>query len=67
MELDSQGLEVLSRAQCLGFMRRRTIGRVVLTVDCLPAAFPVNYALLGEDVVFRSVAGTKLGAAWRRS
>ncbi|MDQ3896833.1 MAG: pyridoxamine 5'-phosphate oxidase family protein [Actinomycetota bacterium] len=23
-------------------MRRRTIGRVVLTVDCLPAAFPVN-------------------------
>ena len=64
MELDPQGLEVLSRPQCLRLLRRRTIGRVVFCVDDLPAAFPVNYALLDDDVVFRSAAGAKLSAAF---
>ena len=63
MDVDRQGLEVLSRDHCLRLMRRRTIGRVVLSVDALPAAFPVNYALLDDDVVFRSGPGTKLSAA----
>ena len=63
MDVDRQGLEVLSRGQCLRLMRRRTIGRVVLSVDALPAAFPVNYALLGDDVVFRSAEGSKFSAA----
>ncbi len=64
MEVGPEGLEVLSRAQCLRLLRRRTIGRVVLTVEGLPAAFPVNYALLDDDVVFRSAAGAKLSAAF---
>ena len=63
MEVDPQGLEVLSRPQCLRLMRRRTIGRVVLSVDSLPAAFPVNYAFLDDDVVFRTASGSKLTAA----
>ena len=63
MDVDPQGLEVLSRPQCLRLLRRRTIGRVVLTVDCLPTAFPVNYAFLDDDIVFRSAAGSKLHAA----
>ena len=63
MEIDAQGLEVPTRGQCLRLLRRRTIGRIVLTVDGFPAAFPVSYALLGDDIVFRSAAGTKLSAA----
>ena len=63
MDVDAQGLEVLSRPECLRLMRRRTIGRVVLSVDSLPAAFPVNYAFLDNDLVFRSAPGTKLSAA----
>ncbi|MGH9264390.1 MAG: pyridoxamine 5'-phosphate oxidase family protein [Acidimicrobiales bacterium] len=63
MDVDALGLEILSRPQCLRLMRRRTIGRVVLTIDGHPAAFPVNFALLDDDVVFRSAAGTKLSAA----
>ena len=39
------------------------MGRVVVNVDGAPAAFPVNFALLDDDVVFRSGPGTKLSAA----
>src|SRR3954471_10971396 len=63
MELDAQGLEVLSPEQCLRLMRRRIIGRVVVDIDGLPSAFPVNFALWDDDVVFRSAAGTKLSVA----
>lgn len=63
MDVDALGLEILSRPQCLRLLRRRTVGRVVLTIDGCPAAFPVNFGLLDDDVVFRSAAGTKLAAA----
>jgi hypothetical protein len=33
----------------------------------LPAVFPVNFCLLGRDVVFRTAPGTKFDAALRRS
>jgi nitroimidazol reductase NimA-like FMN-containing flavoprotein (pyridoxamine 5'-phosphate oxidase superfamily) len=36
---------------------------VVICLDALPAAFPVNFALLDGDVVFRTAPGTKLSAA----
>jgi hypothetical protein len=39
------------------------VGRVVVTDRALPAAFPVNYALLDEDVVFATREGSKLDAA----
>jgi hypothetical protein len=38
-----------------------------VTVGALPAIFPVNYATLEGDVVFRSAPGTKLTAATRNS
>ena len=60
MEVDSTGLQVLSRAECLALLRDSLVGRVVVTDRALPAAFPVNFALLGEDVVFRTTAGSKL-------
>ncbi len=63
MNLDRNGLEVLDRDQSLGLLRDAAIGRVLVTVGALPAAFPVNYALLGDDIVFRTGAGTKLQAA----
>ena len=35
----------------------------IVSVGALPAAFPVNHALLDDDVVIRSAPGTKLSAA----
>ena len=60
---NDNGLIVLSRGQCLRLLRRSRIGRVVVSVGALPAAFPVNFALLDDDIVFRTSAGTKLSAA----
>ncbi len=63
METDRTGLIVLPRGQCLRLLRRSRIGRVVVSIGALPAAFPVNFALLDDDVVFRTAPGTKLSVA----
>ncbi len=60
---DRNGLEVLSREQCLELLQESLVGRVVFTECALPAALPVNFALLDEDVVFRTATGSKLAAA----
>jgi len=63
MDLDRNGMMVLPRGQCLRLLRRTRVGRVVVNVDGVPAAFPVNFALLDDDIVFRTGPGTKLSAA----
>lgn len=67
MELDRHGFETLDRAQCLDLLRTRSVGRVAITVAALPAIFPVAFTMLGDDIVFRSPAGSKLTAAARRA
>src|SRR5258708_34405572 len=57
----------LTREQCLLRLRKGGVGRVAVTLGALPAVFPVSYAMLDEDVVFRTGAGTKLTAAVRRA
>jgi nitroimidazol reductase NimA-like FMN-containing flavoprotein (pyridoxamine 5'-phosphate oxidase superfamily) len=56
-------LVALERDECLRLLGRGGIGRVAVSVDALPAVFPVNYAMLEEDIVFRTGPGTKLDAA----
>ena len=63
MMLDRNGMVTLSREACLRHLGRTGIGRVAVSVGALPAIFPVNYAMRGEDVVFRTAAGTKFAAA----
>jgi nitroimidazol reductase NimA-like FMN-containing flavoprotein (pyridoxamine 5'-phosphate oxidase superfamily) len=63
MMKDRRGLNVLTRDECLQRLGRGGVGRVAVTVSALPAIFPVNYALLDGDVVFRSGPGTKLTAS----
>ncbi len=53
----------LDRAECLELLDRAGIGRVVLSVKCLPVALPVNFRLLDGDVVFATDEGSKLDAA----
>ena len=59
------GLEELSRSECLQLLGHQYIGRVVVTMGALPVALPVNFAMLGDDVVFRTGEGGKLDAAAR--
>jgi nitroimidazol reductase NimA-like FMN-containing flavoprotein (pyridoxamine 5'-phosphate oxidase superfamily) len=55
----------LDRAECLEFFHRAGIGRVVLSVKCIPVALPVNVCLVDGDVVFATDEGSKLNAAMR--
>lgn len=63
MPLPSTGLEVLDGDECLHLLGSATLGRIVLSVNALPAAFPVNYRLRGDTILFRTGPGTKLSRA----
>lgn len=56
-------LHVLDEAECRQLLGRAAVGRVAVTVGAVPAVFPVNFALMDGDIVFRTGAGTKLDAA----
>ena len=51
MELDSAGLEVLSRSQCVRVLESTDRGRLGLNVGALPTILPVRYAIDGDEVV----------------
>ncbi|MFF3442747.1 pyridoxamine 5'-phosphate oxidase family protein [Streptosporangium sp. NPDC002721] len=63
MKLDSAGLEILSRRQCVTLLVSASIGRIVFTDRALPAVQPVGFVLDGEDIVIRTGIGSKLAAA----
>jgi uncharacterized protein len=65
--MSSYGLDSISRQECVDLLRSRGIGRIGLTLGDYPAILPVNYAMLGEDVVFRTDPGAKLSAAVLRT
>ena len=54
-------LEELEHDECLKLLATMSIGRVAIVIDDRgPLVVPVNYALDGDVVVFRSGAGSKL-------
>ena len=67
MEFDRNGLQVLSRDECLQLLAGAHVGRIALTVAALPVVFPVNFCLLDDDVVLRTGRGSKLAAATKRA
>ncbi len=55
-------LEDLSWDECFALLGQETVGRLVYADDLGPAAVPVNYAVAGHDIVFRSDDGSKVQA-----
>src|SRR5205823_4463465 len=55
----SYGLEILGREECEALLRSQPVGRVGVW-GARPGVFPVLYALLDGDVVFRTAPGEKL-------
>lgn len=53
----------LDQAQCWDLLRSTDVGRIAVIVAGRPEIFPVNYAVAHGGIVFRTGAGTKLGAA----
>jgi nitroimidazol reductase NimA-like FMN-containing flavoprotein (pyridoxamine 5'-phosphate oxidase superfamily) len=56
---DSAAVE-LDRTQCGQLLGTVGVGRVVLSVGCIPFAMPVNIGLLDGDVIFAADGGSKL-------
>ena len=61
--LIDEGLEILDEASCWRLLETRVIGRVGLSVNSVPAIFPVNYRTVGRTIVFATGPGLKLEAA----
>lgn len=55
--------ESLSPAQCWEHLAGGGIGRLVFTAPRGPVALPVNFAVLGTDVIFRTTSASSLAAA----
>ena len=67
MPLLDDGLEILSEDECRALLGGGGVGRVAVTIGALPAVLPVNYSLLGGDIVFLTGQGLKLRAALDRA
>lgn len=56
-------VSIIPEASCWGYLASQSLGRLaVIDQDGTPEIFPINYAVDGESIVFRSAAGSKLDA-----
>jgi nitroimidazol reductase NimA-like FMN-containing flavoprotein (pyridoxamine 5'-phosphate oxidase superfamily) len=58
----SDGVTVLDEDECWRLVDAAEYGRLALAVAGEPEIFPVNYALDGRVLLFRTAEGTKLAA-----
>ena len=63
MPLVDWGLIALGEQECRRLLASGSLGRVGLTVKCLPVILPVNYVVVDGKVAFWSAPGLKLDAA----
>lgn len=61
--LIDEGLELLTDDEALRLLALGEVGRVGISIGALPAIFPVNYRMIGGEIVFRTGVGSKLAAA----
>jgi nitroimidazol reductase NimA-like FMN-containing flavoprotein (pyridoxamine 5'-phosphate oxidase superfamily) len=61
--MTSRGLEIIDPAECDILLRGRTLGRVGVKLADELVILPVFYAVVDDDIVFRTDPGTKLDAA----
>ena len=59
-------LEVLSTAECRTYLAPGGVGRFLFTAARGPVAMPVNYRMLGDDIIFRTTVPTSAAAAGPR-
>lgn len=62
-ETEGGVVEELSQARCWEVLRSEQVGRLAVVLDGRPDIFPVNHEVDHGTVVFRTAAGSKLGAS----
>jgi nitroimidazol reductase NimA-like FMN-containing flavoprotein (pyridoxamine 5'-phosphate oxidase superfamily) len=58
-------LEEIEESECWRLLATQPVGRMAVIVGHYPLVFPVNYAVDGRHIFFRTGAGTKLWAIHR--
>jgi nitroimidazol reductase NimA-like FMN-containing flavoprotein (pyridoxamine 5'-phosphate oxidase superfamily) len=53
----------IQAAECLRLLESVSVGRVGVTLEALPAVFPVRFVVSDGAIIFRTVPGTKFDAA----
>jgi uncharacterized protein len=61
--LDHQGLEVIAPEECWQLLADSPVGRVAFNEAGEPMVLPVNHAVVGHRVVFRTLRGSLLHEA----
>lgn len=51
----------ITSAECYELLASRSVGRVAFVVDGAPIVVPVNHAVDGDDIVFRTSPHSELG------
>lgn len=64
--MDHQGLEVLDVAECWERLAAAPVGRVAFVEGGEPMILPVNHAVVGHRIVFRTARGSLLHEALMR-
>ncbi len=59
---DRSGLEILHLGDCFGLLESVPVGRIGFVAGGEVVILPVNFLVDGQDVVFRTAAGSKLSA-----
>jgi uncharacterized protein len=60
MTSDTEPIEILSRDEAWEFLRKRTMGRLAVSVGGQPDIFPINYYAGDSYLIFRTAQGSKL-------
>ena len=60
---DRAGLEILHLGDCFLLLKSMPVGRIGFVAGGEVVILPVNFLVDGQDVVFRTAAGSKLSAA----
>jgi nitroimidazol reductase NimA-like FMN-containing flavoprotein (pyridoxamine 5'-phosphate oxidase superfamily) len=60
---DRNGLQILTRRECVDLLGTVPVGRIALSVGALPVVLPVNFGMLDGDILIRTVTGSKLESA----
>src|SRR5579871_3375989 len=59
---DRAGLEILHLGDCFGLLGSEPVGRIGFLAGGEVIILPVNFLVDGQDVVFRTAAGSKLSS-----
>ena len=65
--LVDEGLELLSEEDARALLATEDVGRVGVSIEAIPAIFPVNYVVIDGDIVFRTAEGSKMAAATHKA